>query len=466
VRGVDKMKVALCVPEYNSALNETCVPYGLASIAGYLREQVPSVEVKIFDGMAKHDVHARLLEFQPEVIGVTASTPQALDAYKLLHWCKTALKNPLTVIGGVHASALPEEAKEHADVVVVGEGELAFTEIIKDLMNGIRAKGIIQGEYIQDLDSLPPTPFDLVDVKEYLAHGPWLPGLESPVMNGVSSRGCPYNCCFCKNSTRKDPVRYHGAKRIVDEILYIHNRFGVTSFYFSDDEFLLNVKRLREIAELFKHYGMLEWIRWACQARTKNTTLETLKLAKSMGCVTIAFGLESGCQKSLEYWKTGTTSVEDNMRALRFSKMVGIIGGGSFIFGGPHETLEDMQEGLEWILNNDVLFFAGVGTLIPFPGTSVWNYCKKIGSLPKNVDYKRLVPTSFAERTYFVNSHMPLVVYRRFLVHATRLMRIYCDARLSKGFFGLSRSLRWWWGWAFHPLYMLKLVKQVITLKE
>ena len=108
-----------------------CAPLNLGFLASYIRKKDPSLDVKIFDGIAKQDVTALLLEFKPDIIGVTATTPQAPDAFRLLDWAKFHLPECFLVMGGIHPSVLPIEAVEHADCVVIGEGEIALTEIIE-----------------------------------------------------------------------------------------------------------------------------------------------------------------------------------------------------------------------------------------------------------------------------------------------------------------------------------------------
>jgi anaerobic magnesium-protoporphyrin IX monomethyl ester cyclase len=463
------LKIALCVPPYDERLNATCAPFGLGYIAGYLRQQFPSVELKIFDGMSKQNIHDNLKAFLPQIIGVTATTSQAISAYALLDWIKAEFP-VLTVIGGVHASAVPEEAANHADVVVVGEGEIVFAQIVQDFADGKKPCGILQGEPVDNLNDLPPPAYDLLDIKYYLEHGPVVPGVEYPIYNTTTSRGCPYRCPFCHNSGRQTKVRYLSAERIIQEIEYIHERFGVSNFYFSDDEFVINLNRLKQFASLIKQKGMDKWIRWACQARTKNLTEETVKIAKSCGCITLAFGIESGNATSLKYWKCGTTTPEDHERAIKLCLKHGLVAGGSFIYGLYGETLQDMQRSFKWFTMQDGLKFVGTGTIIPFPGTEVWRYCMNHKLLPVKVDYNLLAPTYYVKDTYIIDRAINPKAYANFMMNTARLARIYAYARLCgslrKWVGVLGRRPAWWWAWAFHPLQMVNIVFWIVTKKK
>ena len=449
----------MVVPNSTKRFNDNCPPLNLAHIASYLRLKHPEVEVRLLDGMIS-DVYPLIEKYKPDVLGLTAVTPQAPEAYRLADWIRENRYAKLVVMGGVHASVLPMEALEHVDVVVRGFGELAFCSIIEAFGNGKEIPKVIQGTLPERLDDLPSPDFKLVNLRNYLQHGPPFPGLDYPIMSLVTARGCPFRCPFCHNSSRTYKVSYFSAERVVSEILYVHNRFGVTSFFFNDDEFLFNVKRLKELAVLFKKHGIDKWIKWGCQARVKTLTVPVLKLAKRMGCKIISPGFESGNPRSLKYLKCGTTTLEDNARAIRLAKEVGIMLGGSFIYGLPDETLAEMKMTFQWILDHEGLVTIGTNTLIPYPGTEVWELCMKLGLLPEKVDYERLVPTYLPHKTYIVNRVVPPKAFIQFMITTSRMGRIITYARFKglRGFLSWCRKPVWWWAWLKHPRMMIKIL--------
>jgi len=456
------MKVALVVPTKKLRPKEaTCIPFGIAYIAGSLKKEIPSCDVIIIDATIGHDVDKTLLAFQPDIIGVTASTSQILGAYQLGDTLLRNSPNVLTVIGGVHASALPYEALQHFDCVVVGEGELTFVQIVKDLINGKRCSGIIQGEQVEDLNSLPLIDYDSLDVLEYIKRGVDLPLLSNPCMDMVTSRGCLYRCVFCHNSQSTTKTRYVNAERIAQEILMLHNKFGIATFYFGDDEFLVNTKRLKEINILFHKYRITDWIKWGCQARSQTCTIETLELAKAAGCKLISIGLESGCERILKYLKCGTTTLADHEKALENCDKVGIIAGGNFIYGVFDQTLEEMQESFNWIKKQKHISFASSGVLIPYPATEVWRKSQELKLLPENVDYSRLILTYFVEDTYNMNQIVPLNVFAKFMINTARMSRIYAKRNhlksLRKFMADMCKRPVFYWAWMFHPYQMINI---------
>jgi anaerobic magnesium-protoporphyrin IX monomethyl ester cyclase len=409
------LRVALVVPKCNLYLSVHGAPMNLAYIASYLRKAIPRVEVKIFDGSIGEDIEQSLSVFQPQVVGVTATTPQAPSAYRLGDKIRSKWSNVLTVIGGVHASVMPNEASEHFDIVIIGEGEKTFSQVVINFQNNTTQKGILQGEPLDNLDDIPSPAFDLLDMPHYLENGIQLPTLKPPVLGMVTSRGCPYRCAFCWNSFRKTKVRYFSAERIVEEILFLKKTYGVSQVYFLDDEFLINKERIDRLSKLFKETGISEWFRWACSARATTLNVPLLKKAKAMGCVLVNIGLESGTERVLKYLKSGSSTVAINEKALDIGAKAGMVMGGSFIFGTPTETLAEMNQTFQWIVAHPNLKFIGVSILTPYPGTNVWDYCVKHELITGKVNYEELIQDASPDVNTFFIASVPQKTFRRFM---------------------------------------------------
>ena len=457
------------VPPSQLPLSDMCAPLNLGFLASYIRKKNPSVDVKIFDGIAKQNIKGLLLEFKPDIIGVTATTPQAPDAFLLLDWAKIHLPACFLVMGGIHPSVLPGEAAEHADCVVIGEGEIALSEIIEKRRKGQSVPKIVEGTPVEQLDEIPSPAYDLIEMEKYIQNAPSFPGIKTPILTLVASRGCPHRCPFCWNSSRTAKVRYFSAQRIVDEILFAKKKYGINSAWFADDEFLINKKRINEMCFLFKKYRISDWLTWGCQARAKSIDLATLKTIKSMGCLVVSVGFESASPRILNFLKCGTTTVSDYERALSLAKKAGLTMGGSFIFGTPGESLAEMRATLNWCENEANLKFFAFNTLIPYPGTAVWKLCRWKKLLPENVDYTRLIPTGTPKKTYIVNKGVCPEVFNTLVVDAGRIAWIYSETRQNKSlknFCRLSAHPTWWWLWLYHPLKMLRIFSRMTMMKH
>ena len=407
------MKLALAVPNCPTLFGDVGPPLNLATLAAYVRQQSPDLEVKIFDGTIKGvDVYQSILNFQPDIVGLTATSPQVNSAYKLMETLRSAKPEILTVIGGCHVSALSEEAATHADCVVVGEGEHALLEILKLKKHNSPIPKIIEGKPFENLDDLPLPAYDLLDMKKYMDYILMCAyELAHPTGRMMTSRGCNYRCPFCYNSVRQSKVRYRSASKIIEELEYLHEHYGIKSIWYHDDEFLANKKRFKEFIALLPNSKINDKMGWACQARVDSINDETVQLAKENGCIEIFLGIESATPKTLKYLKCGTFTVEDVERALLICKKHKLPVHGSFIFGAPDETLADMKQTWTWI-NKHRSLMVSIGTMVltPFPASKVWEYMKG-----KQIDYDNLGYHGELSQRYTIANAITLADFKKFM---------------------------------------------------
>jgi anaerobic magnesium-protoporphyrin IX monomethyl ester cyclase len=365
------VKLALVVPTYRKNY-DVAPPLNLAVLASYVRQEIQDCEIAIIDGtLSSVNVKKKLQEFRPDVVGVTATTLQIYSAYRLLDYLKGKV---FTIIGGVHASVLPDEASLHADCTIVGEGEKALVNVLKLHASGCEIPKIVYGEPFGNLDELPLPAYDLLDMDYYMNFKiVYISQLAMPIARLVTSRGCSYRCPFCYNSTRQTKVRYRSAEKIMDEIRYLVNHYHVKSLWFHDDEFVANKKRLREFIALLQKEGLAEKIKWACMSRVDSIDNATAKLLKENGCVQVFLGIESPVPKTLAFLKRNTVTVEDVERVLDICYNHDLSVDGSFIFGSPDETIADMKQTWTWInRHRKQMYNVSYGILSPYPGSQIW----------------------------------------------------------------------------------------------
>ncbi len=336
--------------------------------------------VKIVNRLCGDNLEQAVDDFKPDVAGVTGTTQAINDAYE----CATFLrgKGVFTVIGGIHATVLPEEALQFSDAVVTGEGEQTLFEVFDS-----HQKGIVKGEPVQDLDSLPFPAYDLIDMNHYMAQGSGILGFggsASKTIGILTSRGCPYHCTFCYNSFRDVPIRYRSAAKVVDEVRYLKQRFGVNTVCFNDDNFFMNRRRVLEICDLIREERVL----WAANARVNGVQQDVLEATRDSGCVQVAFGLESASQRMLDLYCKGAT-VEQAVEAVALCDRVGLMVSGSFIFGGPTETMVEMMMSRDFMIRNNVDGGIGVCVMTPFPGTKIWDWCVERGLVKPSLELWR-----------------------------------------------------------------------------
>jgi anaerobic magnesium-protoporphyrin IX monomethyl ester cyclase len=453
------LRVAFAVP--NTSFGCFSPPLNLALLAACVRQTFPNYDIKIFDGSTDQSVEEEIILFQPHIVAVTATTPEAPAAYDLLDIIKQKKPDIFRVIGGVHASALPEEAAIHADTVVVGDGEIAIVEIINNLSLGKPIPRILQGQTITNLDSLPHPAYDLLKMNAYLQIKiNYIPQLNRfPMARLIFSRGCNYRCPFCYNSRRRTPLRFNSADYIIQEIKYFVDTHGVRSVWFHDDDFLFNKKRLDEFIFKLKNSELKNKIIWACCARATSVNTEVAQQIKDAGCVCLFLGIESASPRSLKYLKCGTVKREDVEKALKICHNIGLPVYGNFIFGSPNETIKEMWETLHWINKHRRKGLTGVGfgILTPYPGTVTWDNTPSTKIFSQhNEEYARLIPTTNPYSAYTVDEAVTLEDFSRFLYYAERLVWLGNQAALgnTRSFF----TKTFVWAALTHPYDIFRMI--------
>lgn len=282
-----------------------------------------------------------------DCIGISILTPTAKRGYEI------AKKFPRekVILGGVHASLLPDEALEYSRHVVVGEAE----DVIADVVEGKRRETVVQGKPVEDLDALPNPDFSLI--KGYR---------QNPLIMPIStSRGCPYDCSFCsvtKMFGRK--YRFRSADNIIKEMRSRNTR----QFFICDDNFAAYPKRSKVLLDLMTKNKVK---RWVCQVRcdvTKDT--ELLNLMAQAGCSVVCVGFESVNPGTLAAFQKRQT-VEDIVSAIHSFHEKKIKIHGMFVLGGEDDDKNTILETVRFAIKEKIDTMQ-MTILTPFPGTKVY----------------------------------------------------------------------------------------------
>jgi len=270
------------------------------------------------------------------------------------------------VVGGPHVSVAPEDCL-WADILVIGEGEIASLQIVKEYPNN---KKIYNEIKIENFDEIPFPDREILDIKLY-SENYKLRG--SPTTTLITSIGCSYSkCAFCcKYWQPGNHVRYRSAQNIVDEIKQIQEKYNINSFMMFDDEFCSNRKRLKEFCKLVKPLD----IKFRCLTRVESITEQIIPIMADAGCVEIAIGIESADQNILNTISKNI-DIEKAEKACNLIKKYNIDLKELFIIGLPgesHASLEKMNEFVERTSPTDVDFTI----LSVFPGSDIWNNPEK-----------------------------------------------------------------------------------------
>lgn len=409
------------------------MPLNIAYLAAYLKER--GFEPEIWDFEVEKFTEAlfieRLKKAKPKVVGLSCFTPTILNGHYLAKLVKENCPKAVTVVGGVHASALPRRTLtefENFDYLIAGEGEETFFEFcrkVKDKQSLRGIKGLITKEnkdfearpLISDLDQIPFPARELLKVNLY--KGAANKGFSRNCLNIAeifTARGCPYQCIFCASHLTMDrKVRLRSIGNISAEISDCVKKYRTNHITFLDDTFTLDRQRVKELCRYLKKNNLT----WNATGTRVNTVDKELldEMAKS-GCLGLAFGVESGSQHILDLMKKGITltQVRD---AFKWAREAGIKSlEADFIIGAhPDETKEDLDSTKKLIkeLNPDIL---SVAYIVPYPGTEANRIMKERNLLSKEENWNDFV--LFGNKklswrtTYFSPEELPKL-QRKFL---------------------------------------------------
>ena len=360
---------------------------GLAYIASVLEHD--GHRVAYIDCSAEHytinDMRQVLKDCKGfDYIGLTATTPLINNALRIADIAKQEIPGVKVVVGGVHASVMPDEVLSNkcVDFVAVDEGE----QTIRELINGARPEDILglcfkkDGQIIKndlrplikDLDEIPPPAYHLMPIKKYYP----APGTYKrlPVMTIFSTRGCPGRCTFCYRCFR-GVIRKRSAKNIIEEVKILQKDYGIKGLTIVDDTFTIFKDVVKEFCNLILSEGLD--ISWSCMTRVDCVNEELLKLMKRAGCFQILFGVESGDEEILKAInkKISLTQVQE---IVKLARKIGIETRATFMFGNQGETEETIKKTIDFAIKLDP-DMAQFNIAIPYPGTYLFDWAKERG---------------------------------------------------------------------------------------
>ncbi len=395
------MKITLIQPSIGKHKNETypkswsMYPLNLAVIAGLTPKED---EISFLDDRFENIPY----DLPTDLVAMPVETYTARRTYSIAD--KFRERGIPVILGGIHATLMPEEAKQHADAIVMGDAEPVWKSIIEDLK-----KESLNGVYHVPSNGavLEKTPIDrrIFDGSKYL-----------PVSLIETGRGCYFNCDFCAvTAMHKGTYRAKPIEDIVREI----EQVGGRDFYFVDDNFVSDFRRTKDLCNAITPLQ----IRWISQGSINMA--EDPKLLSSLeksGCFNILIGFESLNPKTLETmgksWASAKRNYTESMKKIRDH---GITVYATFVFGYDTDTKEDFKRTLDFAMDQKFAL-AAFNHLVPFPGTPLYQRLKeqkrlihdnwwlkedgKFGEVvyrPKNMSPEELAENCFEARKSFYN---------------------------------------------------------------
>ncbi len=406
------MKILLVRPSYrrpDGRIQKNKRPYLFSATLPYLAALTPpDIEVEIVE----EQFETVCFEGPWELIGLTAMINTVSRGYELADEFRRRGKT--VVMGGVHVSALPEEAMAHCDAVVVGEAELVWEPLLRDFQRG-ELKRLYKAERLCELDNLPTPRYDLMHRRSF-------PYVFFPVQ---TTRGCPNRCEFCAVTDFFGGTYRH---RPIEQVIRDVKATGSRHIFFVDDNFTADHQRT---AELCKALMPLK-IKWAAQGTiTVGCDPELCRLMARSGCVAIIMGVESINKENLKSIKKGFNVVEIYPQLLKTVRDSGIAVVASLIFGLDNDDPRSLARTVDFFIENNIgsaTFFS----LLPYPGTPLAKRMEREGriltkdwtkydAMTTVIQPKKMTPEALEESLH--------AAYRRFFSPLAIARRLLCPPR-------------------------------------
>ncbi len=373
------MRILLIHPECQSSeigfrLAAMPEPLALEMLAAVLEEH----EVRIFDMRVEANLAGQLQEFTPDVVAVTALTPEVYAAMDVLRSAKEFDSEIFTVVGGHHVSLMPEDFFiPQVDAIALGEGELALPRLVDAVAAGGSLGGVpniiyrdADGQFIRnerdlgplDMDSLPLPRRDLT--AKYRDQYFFL--FDKPDTSVATGRGCPFRCNFCSVwEFYGGKTRQMSAERVLREVEAV----DTAHITFVDDNFLMNYRREDAIADLVLNRGID--MRFSMECRTDSIARHPELVEKwvEAGLYAVLLGLEGDSDRMLEKVNK-KNAARVNEEAIRICHDNGVIIWGAFIVD-PDWTADDFKRLRDYVTEKEITH-TQFTVLTPLPGTELY----------------------------------------------------------------------------------------------
>jgi len=354
------MKILFVIPRWpkDSFWDVIAFKFPLLSTSLLAGLTPPHHQIKIIDeSLTEID-----FDQEADLVAITAITPLATRGYEIADQFRKRGKK--VVMGGIHASWLPEEAKKHSDSVVIGEADEIWPGVLKDA-----EKGALEPFYRQtertNLHCLPIPRRDLLPKKGYL--------FQNLIQ---TTRGCPYDCEFCSvTAFHGRSYRMRPVSEVEKEIESLER--SKAYIFFVDDNLVGSLSHARELLTMLSHHRL----RWVSQGPIHIAENEEMvSLMAKAGCHGLFIGFESLREENLQLMGKRINRIEVYERGIKRLHDAGIGIYGSFVFGYDYDDPSVFDEFLEFADRNRI-DGAFLPVLTPFPGTRVYQRLKEEGRL-------------------------------------------------------------------------------------
>ena len=336
---------------------------GLLTLAGMTP---PEIELDYVDVPDLWQVDGLPGEY--DVVAISSFTAQMNEAYKLADRYRAA--GTTVLLGGLHVTALPDEAAQHADAIVIGEGEPSWPTLIGDLQRNQLKPVYDSRERPFNLAKSPLPRFDLLDHERYNR------------MTVQTARGCPFSCEFCAASMRLSPFyRVKPVENVIAEIRHIKEFQPEPFIEFADDNTFANKRHGKKLMRALQK----EHVRWFTETDVSVAEDdELLALMRDAGCVQVLIGFESATREGVAGIETKSDwkaqHFDNYMAAVDKIQGYGISVNGCFVLGMDNDGPDCFQNVADFVRDSG-LYDVQITILTAFPGTPLYDRLRDEGRI-------------------------------------------------------------------------------------
>lgn len=350
------------------------------------------LENGIVNTMSEQEIRDEVSGFCPDIVGFSCLSSNASYLPKIIKAIKEVKRDTICILGGPFATSSPRKAvlTEGIDYIICGEGEVSICNLVKTLHNGgdfksIPGIGFMQNNeivlsppqsYVENLDSLPFPAWDMCNLENYsnvhrfLGNGV-LHSDKTHYANIVSSRGCPYQCSYC-HKIFGTKFRFRSAQNMVDEMVFLHDKFNVEEFTFSDDVFNFQRSRVEDFCKMIMtanrkiRFGFI-----TNGLRGDILTKDLIDMLFDAGMRSVSIAVESASPRIQKKIKKNL-NLENVRQNINYMCQKGIFLATFNMIGFPTETKKEINQTLEFnttLPHHSLLVFA----VTPHEGTELYD---------------------------------------------------------------------------------------------
>lgn len=405
------MKKIILVNPYNPLSDHIQPPLGLGYLATSLRKN--NFEILIIDANKEHLNVLRLVEQikreNPSFVGFQFYTSNFKYIKEGLQAVKKINSNIITLVGGPHPSALPEQVFSTLgsclDFAFQGEAEIGLPMLLKGNIHLEKIPGLIfrknnqivvnPPHFEQELDRFDYPAWDLLRPETYpeAQHGAFFE--KFPIAPIITSRGCPFSCSFCAGKQNTGTIfRKRSVENVIKEMKYLYEIHNIREFHIVDDNFTLDKCFAKEILKEIIKLNLDASFAVPNGIRLDSLDEEILLLMKKAGFYLISAGIESGSDRILRLMNKHLT-IKKIKEKISLIKKTSLDLSGFFILGYPDETVREIKKTIKFSLNLGLLR-ANYFLFLPLPGTPIFEKLRK-NKLLEKIDFNRF---SFTKPTF------------------------------------------------------------------